>query len=740
MSSTWAERIANADENLDLRQYVTIQGIANLFQEDEADVPTTFEASARPRTKLVVAFDYGETRLNLATRRVEGGSLKITLQDDDTGTLRSLFAPRTFRKSYCRANHTAGVGTLSVKGTGWAAAAGTVYVGGETITYTGKTSTTLTGCTRGAFKSEPQTHFGAAAGGEDVFAVPSSWEGRRVYVTGYLLNTDGSTSAALSAALATYRISEPPSLVGDDVWEINCVDLVEEFAAKKIGGGLRDVQIAPANQSPLTDQATALIPVQLSSDADFDQFVIGALPTFALCSMDGSVGPLIFAVASQDAIKPDVVNLDSTQQLVTGAPSVGALFVATILTTMRHVAILSMEAATMALAIITSRLGDGANGANDKLPGLDQSNFGDPSWRMGAGILAAEVDTAAFAAAAAGSSWGYIIDEEVPLSDFLFEFCLQTNTAWYVTRAGLLSVLPLARDIRASSATIDDDVIDDHEPVKVTYDESAIYPRLHIECNYNIVSKAYDYTFNAEDIVIQKRYPGNEQSLDLKSKAIVIATMPTAIPRPSVQEGDFEDQMRRIQGAEGRGRAFIAVACALQVLNAQIGSNVVLTANVPDLEGGTVVARDARLVAQRLRLDDGLVDCTFELLDELFRVAPAAIIASAASAVMTLQTTGPEAASTTPGNSFADGWSVQIWDVSAGTKVTRTILSHTGTTVTLSSAPGFTIQNGVDFMRIDKQSAGNVAVSTDGLAGGTFLYQMPDDENDGTASPITRWS
>src|SRR5574337_602391 len=116
MSSTWATRLAN-DDGHDLRLYFTIQGIANVFQEDSTDVPTTLEASTRPRTKLVQSIEQSETRLNLATRRIEGGSLTIRLTDDDSGTLAALFAPRSYRKGYCTANHSKAVTTLTVKST-----------------------------------------------------------------------------------------------------------------------------------------------------------------------------------------------------------------------------------------------------------------------------------------------------------------------------------------------------------------------------------------------------------------------------------------------------------------------------------------------------------------------------------------------------------------------------------------------------------------------------------------------
>jgi hypothetical protein len=88
---------------------------------------------------------------------------------------------------------------------------------------------------------------------------------------------------------------------------------------------------------------------------------------------------------------------------------------------------------------------------------------------------------------------------------------------------------------------------------------------------------------------------------------------------------------------------------------------------------------------------------------------------------------------------FADGWDVEIFDISAAASVVRSVVAHTATTVTLSAAPGFVIEAGVDFMRIAEQDAAISARSTDGYVGTDFVFQMPDDENDGTAAPVTRW-
>jgi hypothetical protein len=390
MTTTFASRLAGDAHNL--RLYITIQGVPDVFQEDKVDVPTTIEASSRPRRKLVDSIEQSETRLNLATRRIEGGSLTIRLQDDDAGTLVALFAPRSYRKSYCTASHTKLTGTLTVKGTGWAPAAGTVYVGSETITYTGKTATTLTGCTRGGFNSEAQAHYGASDVGEDVFTTPPSWAGRRVYLTGYFVNDDGSTTAALSQSLGVFRISEAPQALGDDIWEIQCTDLVEEFGNKKLGGGLRTVAVDGTSQRPAVDFTTGLLDIVVNDAADYSLFNIGGTQTHVLATFgDGS--PLIWPLDAVDGAGTISVKWDG--QLVLGeigsdglSGSGADLLSHQQIESVRHIAVLLMDPATTALTLITSRLGEGSNGAYDTLPGLDQSSFGAPVVAHGRGHLA----------------------------------------------------------------------------------------------------------------------------------------------------------------------------------------------------------------------------------------------------------------------------------------------------------------------------------------------------------------
>lgn len=724
MSSTWATRLA-ADDGHNLRLYVTIQGIPNVFQEDAADVPTVLEAAARPRTKLVTKIEQSETRLNLARRRVEGGQLTIRLDDDDTGALAALFAPRARRRAFCTPGSTAASATIGVSGTTGLASSGTVYIEGETVTYSGLgAGPTLTGCTRGAFGSIATAHLSDTGNdGDGVFIAPPSWEGRRVYLTGYFVNDDGTTTAALTTSLGVFRLSAAPKKVDDFTWELTASDLVEEFATKKIGGGLFDVPIPSGTTNALNGSGNLQLVV--GAGVNFNQFVIGLAQTHVLVStVDGFTRlAALFSTSAGTTIEYECVS--------------GPLIVDHV----RHSARILGAPAIVAPLVLASRLGDAANGANDVLPGYDSATFGEGSWRLGAGILAAEIDTASFAQFISSQPWSYIIDEETDLADFMFEFCFWTESLWLASRAGKLKVVSLNEDGAASVITVDRSLVDASAPVTLEYDESSIYPRARVECNYDIGTKKYLVVENFFDAKMQKRFQGREEALDIKLKSLFISGFPNWLNRPTISQEQLQGMMRTLQVVDGRGRAYIHAVCHLPLLVAELGDIVTLNGiTALDGAGGTTLTNQlARVTSMRPRYDDAVVDVTFLLLEKMHRVAPAALITSKAAGVLTLVTTGPETASTTPGRMFADGAAVQVWDVSAGAKVSRTVLSHTDTTVTVSSDPGFVIEAGVDFIRLDAQTASIDFTSQDGFTGLDFVFEMPNDENDGTAREVTRW-
>lgn len=731
---SFAAALADAsDRGHNLRLYVTIQGIPYTFHGD-ANFPSTL-LFGTTGLGIVKSINQSETRLNVARRREEGASLTVRMQDDESGTLAALFAPRQYRKAFVTSSVTE-TGDIDVSSVGRLDAAGTVWIDGEAVTYTSIVGSTLTGCTRGAFSTEAEAHLGGADNGASVFTVPPSWEGRRATLFGYFIPQNVSPQAYAAAALSLqgtlgkFIVSEAPKQVGAVEWELTCGSLIEEFGSKKVGGGYADVQIADENRTTTTN-GSGNVELVVGAGANFDQFTLGTpgLTYIKLKAGDRSSIQGVVSLVGTDTVEfthgAIIADLDGVD-----------------VDEARHIGYLPNSGSI--LWAILSRLGDGANGTYDVLPGFTPSDFGPRgSLRMGAGILEAEVDTDSFIERARAMMWDYYIDEEIDLADLLYDFNLASDSATIISRDGQMKAVPLAEDGTASVMTIDASLVADKAPLLMSYDESQIYPRVEIDLNYDPLSKKYLVHENFFDADLQKRYKHREARLELKSRALVVDREgQNPAGRGSISLPALGDMVRRIQAAEGRGRVFIGpVACHLPVLKAQVGDIVTLDGlTVGDGEGGTVLTlHPARIVAMNPGAYGPTIGVTFQLLDKLWRVAPACTIASRAAAVLTLNTADIGIPDAFPGRMFGDGQAVEIWDVSAGVKADRTVLSHTDTTITLSSAPAFANEANVDFVKLAAQDVVTANASQHGYVGLDFLFEMPDDENDGTPVEVTRW-
>lgn len=747
MTTTWATRLV-AEHGQDLRLYFTIQGVPHVFQEDSEDVPTSLEHNLRPRCQVIENISFPTSKLNLTTRRMEGGSLVITLQDDDDDTLATLFSPRRRRSAYLTADLATGDTTVNVTSTSQFSSSLVAYIDAETVIFTGTTGTTFTTCTRGAYDSIAQSHFGDTERGSGVYTQPPQWKGRRVYLTSYFVDPDGSTTSDLARTEGIYTIEAPPRSMGGGKWELRCAELSDEMYSKKIGLGLKEVEVGPEARLAQVPTTNRLL-IELGEE-NTPSFHVGDYTT-----------QVIVRTTDDEALCRDLVEVDTTLFTMTldteeyAIPAVGLGGAATFglagqVKSLRQVAILRDSPSQIALMLLTSRVGDAANGTYDVLPGRARTIEGGPEWRMGAGILAAEVDSGAFLSVGKSTAdWSYVVDSESTVGDFLFEFCLHTNSVAYVTRAGQLSVMTLAESSNASAMTIDSSLIVDEEPLQVEYDEDAISPHIALRCNYDPLTKQYVGEVTMHDTELSARYPNTDDALDLSSKSIVIAGRPIGtvrvhgglqgIARPTVPQDAVAAKLRRIQVSEGRGRGYVSGRFHLPVMALGLGSVVELTATVPDLEGNTAVATKlARVIELGPRWDECEADMKLQLLDKLYVIAPGVRIASAAGAVLTLVSNGFEAQGS-GGAYFADGMPVQVWDVSGATKVSRTVLSTTLTTVTLSSAPGFVVENDVDFIRPDNASLATTNEDLNGFDGFDFTYQIRNDENDPAVPFVSRW-
>lgn len=751
MTTTWNARIAGTDGK-DLRLYALIQGVPNVFQEAGADVPSTLETSTRTRSHVIEKITISPSKLNMRTRRMEGGTVVITFVDDNDGTLAALFTPRKRRSTYITANQTSSSATIDVTATTAFAGQSHAYIDAETFTYTGTTATTFTGCTRGAFSSQAQAHFGNSERGSGVYTSPPSWKGRRVYLKSYFLQADGTTTASLSRSEGVYEIEQAPEYKGNHRWELRCSDLSDGFWKKRIGSGLKEVELTDDSRM-IYNLDNGEYTINVGNGDVEDQFAAATYSTHAIVKLkDDSF--ICRQVSGIDALN-NTITLGA-QELVSPLSvrgGAGAVVLGQTIKTIRHVAILQDYAPKIAKIVLLSRLGDAANGGFDQLPGRNRTFEGGPEWRMGAGLSSSDVDSSSFDTVSDGQPWSYVIDGEVTVGDFLFDFCLHTHSVAYVTRAGKLAVTSIAETANATSMTIDDSVVIGADDPVVTYDEDGIYPRVQLVCNYDPLTKEYCAEINMSDTELQARYPNTDDVLELSSKAIVLQgtgalgkhAIPEgiqAIARNARTRSQVETMMERLQFANGRGNGIVTLQCHLDVMTLEMGSLVALTLNIPDLEGATSTsAKLCRVLSVCPDWDNAEASLVLQMLDKLYVIAPACRITSAAGSDITLLASNDafELPTTQPQFHFAAGQTIQVWDVSAATKVSRTIVSIAGATLTLSAAPGFVVEADVDFIKPDNASLATSNESATGFDGFDYTYMIRADENHASVPFVSRW-
>jgi len=658
-----------------------------------------------------------------------GGSLRVALIDDVAESLADLFASRSRRFTYVTGTTTSAATTISVSSTTGLPTAGTIYIGGETITYTGTTATSFTGCTRGAFGSAASRHYGGIDQGAGVFTTPPRWVGRRVRLYGYFVNDDGSTTTSLRQQLDTFRLEEAPVYLGQGRWELRCSHLSDEVAARKLGTGLRKVKARPqeATDDPSSDYVVWTAETQTGI---FGTTTTGYYPTYVAVTFQDQDGVALlrWREASDSAyvteVKTDAEgDLGSIRQPRRGA----------IPDELQHWCLLrGGDCGTLAVYALTSRLGDGTNGAYDLLPGTDRdTGIGGEEARFGAGIASAEVDPSAFVTVGNGTQgWSYVIHEAVGVDEFLRDFCLTTESFWRISRTGLLTVQKLSEGTAAPVLTIDDSLVVGEPTVELA--EDAIYPRARIRCGYDPLKGEFIDSVAVVDVEMASRYPERGDELELETRALCLSQ--TSVARGTINQARLETLVRRAMVDDGRGRLYVSARCLLPALQLQLGDVVTLTLALPDYEGGTMSGRQARVCAIKPDYDGGVVDVRLQVLETLRLIAPAAIIASVVGTTINLLTPSIVAYDNSPGNQFAVGDSIELVNVTTGAVEDRIVQSVTGTTVVVTVAP--TITTAGNYIRYSNSSAnaGSSATNLYGYSFDDYIYQQP-----ATLGIVTRW-
>jgi hypothetical protein len=727
--------LAGTDAHVDLVLALRIEGVPTAFVE--RTIPATVATALAGYTQHVgiTRIEEGEARLDLEERREIGATLDVEVMDDDAGTLAALFAVNTRRRSWITTNATVVATTLALNSTTGLVNGQTIYADSETITIgTVASATSLTGCTRAAFGSTASALYGAAGDGDAIYTVPPAWVSRRAYLYGYTLDAAGGGSEQL---LGVWLIDEPPRHTGDRLWSLRFASVAQEIYARAVGVGLREAKVISES---ITYGVSGTRQTATFTVDDSTGFRLGtSFPAYVLIQSEMEDGGTTYTICELQAVA-----LPPGTQSVTvyfdGTPWAPPLSGGVRSMTMRPIAFVGGSPNAL-LYVITSKEGVAAT-SYDRLPGRLSSSTYDTGWRMGAGLTTAEVDTASFTSTRETRTSMMIIDKESALSSILREWCLLNGTATRITIDGKLSTFSLAPERVTTPTTIGTpDVIPDSR-IEVQADESALSPLATVRCGYNPFSADYAVEINLIDESLSKRYPRNQERRHIEFRSIGCVdgetidpsappfTHPAGMPIGEIASLAV-DIMR---GDNGLARRYVSLSLTMAHLDLRIGDVVTLSStlpdgfsSLPDLRGGTIAGKSARVVSRRPRYDAARVDVRLLLLDPLLVVCPTATITTVVGTTLTLSTTAIESSGSSPGNDFIPGTTVRIYDVSGATYHTTTVSSVTSTTqIVIAAAPAFAIQTGVDYIVTDPCASTVGGTSTAGYSLGEFAAVAGD--------------
>lgn len=691
------EDLAQRGKHIDLILGLVVEGVPYAFVE--RTIPATFAIlTDRAQVVAVKTVKEGESKLDLEIRREISATVDFDLIGNDDGSLDQILSINRRRTAWITADAAVGATTLALTSTAGMVAGDTIYVGAESIKIgTVASGTSLTGCTRGYLGTTAVPLFGDASDGDPVYRYVPSWEGRRAWLYAWTVDQGVALSQQI---LSTLIIDEPPRYAGAYEWSIRCAGVMQEYMERAVGVGLRQANV---NGTATIAASSITLPVD-----DATAFAVATTPAYVVLST-GVARELL----SVDTIGQTITISRERFQQRFGVPSpIRAESV-------RQMGVVSGATAYPLLWTLLSKYGTGSG--LDVFSGRAPANEFDFGWRLGAGLDAADVDTASFIARTTAPHT-IIIDEEKPVGDILLEWCLLSSSAVVVTSDGVLTAISINHPRSTTSVIIGKANLVPDSGIDVVANESVITPLATFECDYSPVSKETRATVNLIDVDTLKRYPRSPRrreialpSIGSEDAARLVRNDTWASPS-TLPIGDIQNLAYDIVGREGPlSRIEVSVTVTLDLLSlrlgdvTQFGSGLPDGFNAPNMAGGTISGMYARVISRRPDYDRGVVGLTLQLLEPLVHVCPAAVIASAVGAVLTLSTTGPEVRSTSPGNDFGIGLYVRVYDVSAGLYETIEITNVSTTTITLASAPTFVIQAGIDYVAVDHTLSPNTS-------------------------------
>ena len=692
---------------------LVVDGVPHVLVE--SPIPSSFAIlTGRTQITAVSSVREGEGRLDLETRREIPATVEFGLLDN-AGVLASLLSVNRRRSTWITADATAVATGLALESTSGMTAGDIIYIGSESITIGAVASAvSLTGCTRGTLGTTAALLKGSATDGDAVYRYVPAWEGRRAWLYGWTVLPNG--IGLSQEILATLIIDEPPRHNGDNEWSIVCAGVMQEYMQRAVGVGLTSAKVKGPSVVDVTGDPTIIsFPVE-----DITAFAIGGYPMFAVLDTGHVVevtavsvlGPTI-SVSAETGYQNRAKLVKERTGLRQNASS------------LRPLAIVDGATAYPLLWSLISTVGSGVG--FDGLSGRVGANTYDAGWRFGAGIPAADIDTASFLTRPA-LSHNVLIDKERPVGEILQEWCYLSGSAIVTTATGQLRAVSIAHARSASTVTIGANSIIPDTRIEVLADESTITPLVTVQCDYSPLTQEHRAEINLIDEDKIKRYPRSPRRREISlmsigcSDARGVGAGDSWEAPTSISAGEIAAVVADIvSGESALARVTVSLTVTLDKLSVRLGDVVLIGSDlpngldVPDMAGGTIAGSYARVIARRPNYDASTVGLTLEILEPLLHVCPAATIASIAGATVTLATTGPEVSGASPAHDFFVGCGVRVHDRSASLFDTLTVLAiPSTTTLQLSSVPSFLIAGGTDYLVLSPLDGASSGTTTSG--------------------------
>ncbi len=582
------------------------------------------------------------------------GQFQALLQLDDAGTVLPLIANAARRDGMVvlsgDLDATSAVGTINFTGSAAAfPASGVLYLGRETFTYTGKGASSFTGCARGACALPGLEARQAHTSGDMISAYPRFLATRRM---AWYCTLDGTDAGRVNLWTGTIRnVKMQSGLAGVELTaESLDGDLkVKSFTTQrtaKLGVGLvgADGHYTPSSETEPTAETARVVVTEGSTSGPWthgseiivrlgDEYLAG---TVAVSGTEIAID-ILGRGQFNSAVVQHVPGDDLVEVMWTGARNASG-------SPADQVSQFSAgdHPMNVALQLLLSRKGDGANGPFDTLP---------EGW--GLGIDASRVDAAGTEALrrtwfpASRHLWVY--EEPFIAKDVLTELLRPHGCYPAASLGDMLTIRRLSPPLLDTPPR----AIDATGIVAVpTWEANTnkVIGRVIWRCDYDPVADDFRQTYKGEMVgpyqEAQEFYAGRWGTLEIDAKGQFTGNDSGAnFFGAGLSTGADETSLRYCEMVRDRyARPFpaIGVECSFDYLDVEVGDLVTLTAsNIPNVTSGAgdLIGAICEVVHRSIDRVRGVVQLTLlhSILGTGFRrLAPSGIVESTGAGAITL--------------------------------------------------------------------------------------------------------